>query len=683
MPVIATAVETTSNIVSDTEETIAQDRDIRILQYQASQSETTTQVRNVEKEMIEKFAAEANSTVEWIDVDERWQLVPALLNGAGDIIIGQGESIADGMEGQVKFTLPWSESRHQLLVRADTTQISSINDLLSRQIALKESSPFWGMMENLAQAHRGMDLVLIPESLSKETIMQRVMTGQYDVTIEDSVFLDAYLPHHPKLSAVFDISNRDARAWAVHPQATELHAALNRFLNKNHLSIGITKVSLNDLPKMQERKTLRVITYQSPANYYFNNGNLYGFEYDLIKKFAESHRMKVEVILADSHQNMQELLLQGRGDIIAASLPASSIVHDRIHLSKPYNYSSPVIVSRESDHAILDIRGLEGRRISLSPESPYRNTLERIQQQGIDFEIADSDPGINTEATLYMVSMGMYDLTILGNHQLKSEFKRQSGVKAQFAIFEPEPHSWAVRATDSIFLSAVNDFIEKNYRSNFYNTLHAKYLDKPSKNESSGRLLAHIKRLSPYDDIVQKHAEKYDFDWRLIVAQMYQESQFDPQAVSYAGAEGLMQIMPETAELLNTENLDNPATSISAGVKYLNMLRARFEDSLMLENRTWFSLASYNAGYNRVKRAREIAVDMGLDKNRWFGHVEKAMMVLARPYKKDGEVVRNCRCGQTVIYVRNIRTLYNNYVRLTQATKIASTGISTTSPYDI
>jgi len=252
MPVIATAVETMSNIVSDTEETIAQGRDIRILHYQENQSETTTQVRNVEKEMIEKFAAEANSTVEWIDVDERWQLVPALLNGAGDIIIGQGESIADGMEGQVKFTLPWSESRHQVLVRADTTQISSINDLLSRQIALKESSPFWGMMENLAQGHRGMDLVLIPESLSEDAIMHRVMTGQYDVTIEDSVFLDAYLPHHPKLSAVFDISNRDARAWAVHPQATELHAALNRFLNKNHLSIGITKVSLNDLPKMQE-----------------------------------------------------------------------------------------------------------------------------------------------------------------------------------------------------------------------------------------------------------------------------------------------------------------------------------------------------------------------------------------------------------------------------------------------
>ncbi len=132
-----------------------------------------------------------------------------------------------------------------------------------------------------------------------------------------------------------------------------------------------------------------------------------------------------------------------------------------------------------------------------------------------------------------------------------------------------------------------------------------------------------------------------------------------------------MQIMPETAEYLGTEDLDNPVNSISAGVKYLSILRERFEDDLMLDNRTWFSLASYNAGYNRVKRARQLAVEMGLDKNSWFDNVEKAMLALAKPYKKEGEVVRNCRCGQTVVYVREIRTLYNNYVRLTQITQVA------------
>ncbi len=169
----------------------------------------------------------------------------------------------------------------------------------------------------------------------------------------------------------------------------------------------------------------------------------------------------------------------------------------------------------------------------------------------------------------------------------------------------------------------------------------------------------------------------------MIVAQMYQESQFNPEAISDAGAEGLMQIMPDTAKYLGTEDVYSPKNSIKAGVKYLGILRDKFENNLLLEDRIWFSLASYNAGYNRVKRARRIAEDMGLDGNRWFGHVEKAMWELAKPYKKEGELVRNCRCGQTIAYVREIRTLYNNYVRLTETVQIASNETIRKPPYDI
>jgi membrane-bound lytic murein transglycosylase F len=231
-------------------------------------------------------------------------------------------------------------------------------------------------------------------------------------------------------------------------------------------------------------------------------------------------------------------------------------------------------------------------------------------------------------------------------------------------------------------LAAINKFVKNYYRGKTYNVLRERYFEKPIVS-SNNSLLAQLDRLSPYDEIVRKYAEQYSFDWRLIVAQMYQESQFDPKAVSYAGAEGLMQILPATGEYLGTSDLENPKSSIKAGVKYLGMLRDRFEDDLLLEDRIWLSLAAYNAGYNRVKRARYLTEEMGLDKDRWFGHVEKAMLALAQPYKMSGKTRRHCRCGQTVIYVRNIRTLYNNYVRLTQATQLASSKTSRQFPYDI
>ena len=133
-----------------------------------------------------------------------------------------------------------------------------------------------------------------------------------------------------------------------------------------------------------------------------------------------------------------------------------------------------------------------------------------------------------------------------------------------------------------------------------------------------------------------------------------------------------MQLIPTTAEQLGVSNTAHPETSINAGVRYLDYLRGMFEESLALEDRMWFTLASYNAGFNRVKAARKLANDMGLDGNRWFDNVELAMMKMAQPYKRDGETRRRCRCGQTVVYVREIRTRYFNYIRLTESLRIAS-----------
>ena len=104
----------------------------------------------------------------------------------------------------------------------------------------------------------------------------------------------------------------------------------------------------------------------------------------------------------------------------------------------------------------------------------------------------------------------------------------------------------------------------------------------------------------------------------------------------------------------------------------MNYLRGLFENGLPVEERTWFTLASYNAGYYRVKKARALAESMKLDKNKWFNNVEIAMLKLATPYKKNGKIFRECRCGQTAAYVREIRTLYNNYMRLAQSIKAAS-----------
>ncbi|MCG8325561.1 MAG: transglycosylase SLT domain-containing protein, partial [Thiotrichales bacterium] len=341
----------------------------------------------------------------------------------------------------------------------------------------------------------------------------------------------------------------------------------------------------------------------------------------------------------------------------------------------PYLYSAPVVLGRAMYHRSLDIQDLEGRRIHLPAESPYRGHLEKLRRwHGIDFQIIDAHDGMNTESTLFMVSQGMYDLTVVPGHQLKSEFKRQIGLHAEFSLGEPESNVWAVRSGDSRLLANLNDFIRGEYKRHTYNTLYTHYIDTPRPQNGDSRLLSRINRLSPYDREIQQAAEKYHFDWRLIAAQMYRESQFDPQAVSPKGAEGLMQIMPATAEELGVEVPEDPRQSISAGVAYLGKLRDSFEDGLLLEDRIWFSLAAYNAGFGRIERIRDYTRQLGLDPDRWFDNVEAAMVKLARPAEHDGEPVIRCRCGETVAYVREIKTLYQNYIKLTEAPRLA--GIS-------
>jgi membrane-bound lytic murein transglycosylase F len=214
-------------------------------------------------------------------------------------------------------------------------------------------------------------------------------------------------------------------------------------------------------------------------------------------------------------------------------------------------------------------------------------------------------------------------------------------------------------------LAAVDSFIEQEYRGLFYNVIYDRYFD------DERRIRRHMEarvapegEMSPYDEIVRKHAERYGFDWRLVVALMYQESRFDPFAQSFAGARGLMQVLPRTAAELGFEEnlLVEPEPGIHAGVRYLAWLRERFDEELPVRDRMWFTLAAYNAGYGHVSDGRRLAVELGLNPDRWFGNVERAMQLLSRPAYASQARYGYCRCTESVNYVRDIVSRYNAYL---------------------
>jgi membrane-bound lytic murein transglycosylase F len=266
------------------------------------------------------------------------------------------------------------------------------------------------------------------------------------------------------------------------------------------------------------------------------------------------------------------------------------------------------------------------------------------------------------------VADGAFDLTVADSNMLDLELTWRNDVKGAFALTEEKPQAWAVRGTNTELLAAVDQFIEREYRGLFYNVIYDRYF------QDERRILRHQAErvsqggeLSPYDAIVRRYAEEYGFDWRLIVALMYQESRFDPEARSFAGARGLMQVLPRTAEQLGFEDdlVGDPEIGIHAGIRYLAWVRDRFDDELPVRDRMWFTLAAYNAGFGHVNDARRIAVEEGLNPDRWFGNVERAMLLLSRPQYARRTRFGYCRCTEPVNYVREILNRYNAYLEST------------------
>jgi len=199
---------------------------LRVL-YQGSDNQQSS-ITQKEHDLVEQFALENKLATEWIAVEEDWQLMPSLIEGRGDIIIGQGESLASGLSDQISFTYSWGTTTQQVVARTDTTQITRIEDLLVRQIALKKSSPAWLIMEKYLPENPTMDLVAISEDATLEEIMLRVASGEYDVTIVESDYLQDYLPKHPEVNVAFDCSKAESRAWAVRPNAETLQNRLDK-----------------------------------------------------------------------------------------------------------------------------------------------------------------------------------------------------------------------------------------------------------------------------------------------------------------------------------------------------------------------------------------------------------------------------------------------------------------------
>jgi membrane-bound lytic murein transglycosylase F len=296
--------------------------------------------------------------------------------------------------------------------------------------------------------------------------------------------------------------------------------------------------------------------------------------------------------------------------------------------------------------------------IAIRKSSSYRTRLGELEKQyGRSFNLEIVDEDVETEEILNRVHDGKYRATIVDNNIFESHRSRYPDLKNVLNILENQPIAWGIRKENQQLLRMVNDYLSSNYGSHKFNVLLVKYFKSSNtikKHTEFSKKHMNREKISRWDALIKKYARQYNFDWKLIAAMIYEESNFDQNAVSPMGAVGLMQIMPQNAERFGISDIHNPASNIKAGIKLFRWIyNLPSLQRLDADNRLALSLASYNIGMGHVHDAREMARKQGLDRDNWK-HVSSILPKLSEYSYYSKTKYGFCRGQNAVDYANNV-----------------------------
>ncbi|TVZ37891.1 membrane-bound lytic murein transglycosylase F [Alteromonadaceae bacterium 2753L.S.0a.02] len=616
------------------------------------------------RELAEQFVASLGLKIQWLAADNHSDLITMLESGKGDIIVTH-LTHTDAREQHIAFTLPVSRAFEQVVSTQEG--LTEPAKLKNKHFAVGKGTSYSETLHAYAAQHPELKIHISElDNGDPEYLLDKIAAGKFDATIMDDNQAKALASYREDTHIGANLTPTRPIAWATRKNSPELLSRLNNFLTESRITQIRSKRSNDDFDVIKKRKVLRIITRNSAATYFLWRGELMGYEYDLMKKFADRQGLRLEVEVAPPGTDMISMLKSGEGDVIAANMTITENRRLRgISFTHHYHITNEQLVSRKQAQSLDTLENLKGRTLVVRPDTAYWQTAQHLLDSGYELKLQAAPADQTTAEILSAVAQGNYDATIADSHLVGIEANFDDDLVPGLMLEETRKLGWAVRAENPLLLEALNKYIKLHYRGKFFNVTYNKYFRNESRiDKYQGQRLLHGEILSPYDDIVKPLAVRYQFDWRMLVSQMYQESKFNPRAKSFAGAVGLFQVMPRTARELGFKLPLTPETGIHAGIKYLDWTRERFEAHLPLEERLWFALAAYNAGFGHVNDARRLARQKGWQGDVWFGNVEAAMLLLSKREYYNKARFGYVRGTEPVNYVRKIKDRYYAYLGL-------------------
>ena len=434
----------------------------------------------------------------------------------------------------------------------------------------------------------------------------------------------------------------------------------------------------NDLPAILERGVLKATTDYNSTNYFVYRGQPMGFHLELLKMFAQHIGVELEVFVSnDLEENFGCLFAEGECDVIAMDLTVTRSRRNLFSFTEPHSQTRQILVQRRpdnwysmrsseiEDYLIRNQLDLAGKTIHVQKNSSHIIRLNNLMEEiGDTIYIVEVDQ--ETEQLIERVANGEIAFTVSDEHVARVNQTYYANIDTQTPLSFAQNLSWAVRHDTPLLKEAIDEWMRDFRQSRQYANLYAKYFHNP-RSSYMARSQYHSLgggRISIYDDHFKRFADIIGWDWRLIASLAFQESRFNNEAVSWAGAFGIMQLMPNTAAMYNVSESSSPVENILAGIKYLNWIDRRMQNIITdEEERIKFVLASYNVGIGHVLDARRLAEKYGKDPDVWKDNVDYFVLNKSKPKYYLDPVVQHgyARGSEPFHYVTEILERFEHY----------------------
>jgi membrane-bound lytic murein transglycosylase MltF len=422
-----------------------------------------------------------------------------------------------------------------------------------------------------------------------------------------------------------------------------------------------------DFDGMIERRMLRVAIPYSRSLFYFDHGRQKGLTADAAHKFEEYLNKKYKktlkkrpitvVLIPMTRDELIPALLDGRVDIAAGNITITDarrqLVDFSLPISKPF---SEIVITGPGGPALATLDDLAGQEVFVRPVTSYFESLtalnERFRSAGKpEMTLTMLPDAIEDEDKLDMVNAGLLGTTVVDEWlvDLWSPIWPNIVAHKELAVRSGGQVGWAFRKGSPLLQAEIDDFVTNVIKKYGLATGNLKAFAVKIRNAKNAKADEDWKRFQQVVELFRKYSSQYKFDYLLLAAQGYQESQLKQSTRSPVGAIGVMQVMPDTGKQMDVGNINEVEPNIHAGSKYMDyVIETYFPDAhLDEENRTLFAFAAYNAGPSRLAKLRKLAPAEGYDPDKWFNNVERVVA------EKVGQ--------EPVTYVRNIYKYYVAY----------------------